>query len=60
MPFQALPGMSRQGSYVPTTEADWNGAGQCFRFVQHRHRPFKFPHGRTDACGRPFCRPLGQ
>ena len=30
MPFQALPGMSRRGSYVPSTEADWNGAVRCF------------------------------
>jgi Serine dehydratase beta chain len=52
--------MSRQGSFAyAATEADWNGAGQCLRFVQHRHWALQFPHGWTDACSGPFRRHIG-
>jgi hypothetical protein len=42
--------MSRQGSFIlASTGADWNGAGQCLRSLQHRHWSIQLPHRWTDA-----------
>ena len=59
MPFQGPAGYEPAGLIrLPDREADWNGAGQCFRSLQHRHWTIQFPHGWTDACGGPFRRSL--
>ena len=56
MPFQGPAGYEPAGliRYCLRPEADWNGAGQCLRSLQHRHWSIQFPHGRTDACSGRF------
>ena len=54
MPFQGC-GYEPAGLIVPAaTEANWNDARQCLRFVQHRRWSIKFPYGWADACRGPF------